>query len=616
MEAGTPYYGDGNSLGNLTMRKYRQMLTHRDGMRNIIRLLSKFILLRNAWFGDSSYPNRVVRLSVTDVSDDTAIDASRSASTAFAAALWPNAEESFEAVPHPLMRTSVEGEALLLDEEVKRYYDHMTHKFRQPFAEADSNFLISWGEHWDEQIVLGTSGIYAEEDEYNDEIPCRFKTLSIETCVIDEGPDHRVDTFAMEYTWTVRMVVEKYGIENCSAQLQELYGTPEGQDSYVKIICMVRPRTGISPMADKREKKNKPYAYICMEVATLNVLYEGGLDELSGFMARFRKRPGELYGRSLAMDALPTVKEQNVLRRGFSLALGKQLDPPIGFRQDQLGGAGTVDISMGAKVPIYDTGVIPQSRPPVEPLITVPEPRVANERMTNIEEKINQKFLLDKLLDFNNKTRMTLGEAQLRTDFRNQALGNLFARQMTEILHPLIMWVIRLYWRRGFCGLHPVKDFVTIQLMKQAGQQPLVMPKPVADFYDKTGKLPFAIRFTSPAARAMRADALMGLEKLTNFVLALVTGGAAEAMDNLDVDETVRLYQHHVGAPNKALLPADKRDKARKIRQQAQANIRNLEAQEQQSVVAKNQAKAAKDNAQAGVGQAPQQQGALNIGAA
>jgi hypothetical protein len=574
------------------------MLQYRHGMRDTFDQISKYVLLRNAWWGDTSRATFTPRVTVKGVHNDIAVDCAEQAAAAFTGALWPNAQESFEVVPHPLMATSPEMKKLLRKKDVKAYYEEVTQRARQPFANEECGWSTAFAEHIHEQITLGTSGIVGEEDEYDLVNPCYFRAASIETCLIAEGDRNRIDSVAFEYSWTVSQVVERYGLKNCSDEVQRKYNVIENQEDIVRVLHIIYPR----PQGRRGAPKiNKAWASIHMELDTDNILKVDGLDRLTTWISRFRKRPGEVYGRSLAMNAMPTIREANLITASMNKALGLHYGPPVGIRADQFGNIDTVDLGMdGKNMLITSKGMVESTRPPVEKLIDVPEPRVGNERMNQIEERIMVKFLLDKLLDFNNKTRMTLGEVRVRTDFRNQALGNYFARQMSEVLHPAIMWVLDVLWRRNMLGFHPIRDAVLITHMKNDGVIPLVMPKVVADFWDATGKLPFAVRFCSPAARAMAADSQQGIEQLTNFVMAMVNGGAADALDNLDIDNTVELYAHHVGAPPAVLRASDDRDQARQARQQAQAQMADLQAQEQQSTIQKNQAKAAKDAAQAG----------------
>ena len=578
-------------------RKYDSMLRRRDGMKAMFRSVSKYVLYRTAWFGDSNAPNRVVSKSIKDVYDDTAIDCAKAAAAAFVGALWPNAEESFELVPHPLMGVAGWKERLGA-QDVKTYYKDATLRSRTPFNSAEAGFTIAFAEHMREQVVLGTSGIVFDEDEKNDAEPCFFRSISVETSVIDENERNRVDCIAFEYWYTARQVVDKYGEDKVSKATRDLASVPENEDTPVKVIQLIQPRRGGKAGEPKKEK---PFASIHFEAAEQHTLLDDGMDVNCAYVVRFERRPGELYGDSLAMGAMPTIREQNVTRMSFNRALGKQLDPPVGFWTEMFGGAGSIDLSAGAKVQLFDNGSIPQGRRPVEQFMEVPEPRVASERITANEERMMIKFMLDKLLDFNNKTRMTLGEAQIRTDFRNQALGPFFSRQMVELLYPLIMRVVGMLWRRGMMGLRPKADADIIEAKKLKGEPVWVMPEVVEEFYEATGQLPFFPRFCSPAARAMQADAQMGLEKLSNFVIALIGGGLTDAADSFDTDRAIELYQYHVGAPQEVVRAAEDRDAARQARQQAQAQMAQLEMQEQSSQIAKNAAKAAKDSAQAGI---------------
>lgn len=586
-----------DTLGQYVKRKYDAMCAKRSGMKAVWKAVSKYVLQRQSQFADETN-GRVVRISIAGVSDDSAMDSARASATALGGALWPNADESFELAPHPLMCSMPEYKEQVETEEVRSYIKEATSRVRHSFSSEEAGFLIALGEHFDEQVTLGTSGIIGEEDHYNDIDPVFFRSANVETTVIDENYKGRIDTMGFERWLNIRQAVEQYG-NKCSKELLEKAKQPENADSYVKIIQLVEPRPNGRKGADPWER---PIADIHIEAANGNVLHEGGMDSMCAFMVRFRKLSGELYGRSLSTDALPLIQELNVVKRSFSLALGKQLDPPLGFYREMFGGAGTIDLSMGAKIPLnFTSGMANQNRPPVERFLEVPEPRVANERIQSMEERLAIKYLLDKLLDFNNKTRMTLGEAELRNDFRNQALGNIFARQMIELLYPIIMWTVGVYWRRKLLGLNPLTDAAEIALARAAGQPIFVMPKVFAEFYARTGKLPFTARFTSPAARAMRADALLGIEKFSNFVLALIGGGFADAADCYDVDKSLGLYRHHLGAPQECMRAADAIDEARKSRQQAQAQMAELQMQEQSSQVAKNAAKAAKDAAQAGL---------------
>ncbi|MDE2099357.1 MAG: hypothetical protein KGL39_19040 [Patescibacteria group bacterium] len=589
-----------SDLSTKCFRRYQQMARRRDGWKTVYMLLSKYILMRPVWFGDYGVPGQTPLLNVAYVSDDTVVDAARTSATALGGALWPNTAETFELAPQIPHGMPFDVQQALDSEEVRQYMMQATKVVQQVIDMPESGFHIAWGEYLDDQIVFGTSGICADEDDKNDEVPIHFKTISVETSVIDEGKDRMVDCVGMEFVYTARQVVDIYGIENVSEKTRGLYEA-EKYDDWIKVIQLIEPRINGKVGAPVTEK---PYASIHFEYDNKHILLNSGMDERCIFVTRFRKRPNEVYGRSLAMDALPSVKELNILRRGMSKALDKILDPPLGFYSDQIGGSGQIDISAGARVPLNAVGKIPQGQSPIMQLLKINEPQVAKDRTENLEEKISVKFLIDRLLDFNNKTRMTLGEAELRNDFRNQALGNIFSRQIIELLNPLIKFVVNVLWRRGMLGLHPVRDAHQIAFMKAVGLQPWVIPNALAAL-SRNGKAPFKVHMISPAARAMRADSLVGIEKLTNYALTLMNGGATDVMDNVDTDVSIREYQKICGAPSKVLRGQDDMQKLRKQRQAAQAAQYQAQQGEIQANITAKGAKAAKDLASVGLPATP-----------
>lgn len=593
--------GHGQELDSLQARifhRYQQMCIRRDGWRNIYWMLSKYLFLRPIYFADTDVPYRTPRISVKDVHDDTAVTAAGTCATALGGALWPNTAESFDLRPHMPRSLVVDDDFILQSEEVKKYFERVTKIVRSAIDSPESGFQSAFGEHLADQVVFGTSGILADERTDDDDCPVRFRSATIETCVFDEGPDGLIDTGYYEHMYTVRQVVEIYGKDKVSPGLLEKYESGK-LDEWIKVLQALEPRTEIEPNGDPREKQNKPYASIHMEWNSKHILKRDGMDERPLFVTRFEKRPNEILGRSLGMKALATIKEFNLLRKGYSKALDKKLDPPLGFYADQLNGGAQADISAGAKNMYTNTGRLPEGRKPIEVLYDIPEPVTATARLEQLGATIDEKFLIDRLLDFNNKTRMTAKESEMRMDFRNQALGDIFSRQISELLSPLIKWVVGVLWRRKLLGYHPVTDAAIIAALRAKDMSPLVIPDAIVKIMQKN-KLPFEVTFISPAARAMQADSLLGLEKLVNFIMVFMNAGLHDVVDNVDTDTMIREYQRLSGAPAHVLNGKDKVEKTRKNRGNLQQQQMQMSVEEQQAATLDKKAKAAKNFAQAG----------------
>jgi len=582
-------------LGQELKERYSKLLARRAVWENVYSMATKYIWLRDAMFSNTAIPGMSPKLSVADVADDVVSDMAKTSANALGGALWPNVAESFELKFKQNFVHDSDSSFVYQTDEIKHYEQEVNARMHNAFDHPKAQHQVSTNEHFDVQVVLGTGGMIGEEtpDDYN---PFRFRSVSIESCVIDEGADGMIDTVFIEVAMTIRQVIQKYTIERVSETIRDK-AKDKKSDEYVKIIQAIYPREGGKTGGANIDK---PWASVHMEVDTGKILVNSGMDENPCFIGRIRKLTGEILGRSLAFDALPTLREMNVLRKGYSAALGKILDPPMGYLHDMIGGAGSVNLSMGARVPMYNTGKIPQGMSPVMNLLPLQEPRVAVDRLEQLKEQAGTKFLLDRLLDFNNKTRMTLGEAEKREDFRNQALGSVFARQITEVFYPQVVWAYKVMARRRLLGLHPEKDRAEIMLQQAIGMNPLVIPEPIAAMMDR-GELPFIVNFISPAARAMRAAAMQGMHQWTNFLLTWASAGVPEILDNADPDELARVYQSMCGAPLNVVRSQERIDVIRQSRDQARMAQGQGVVQEQQSAVQKNLAKAAKDFSQAGI---------------
>lgn len=566
------------------VKRYEQLKLKRAALHATYDVLAKYLLMQPTLFSQAETHNGP-KFSVEGVADDSAIDASRTAATALSGALWPHASQSFELLPRAPYSAIDTGASK--SDAVRRYWSAATRIAREYFDKPLTGMSVAVSEYFDDIPIFGTQGVYGTRQQGNREVPFAFRSVSVQHALVDEGGNGLIDTVYLEYTYTVRQLVQLYG-DNVTKDVHDLYEKGE-YDVTRNVVHAMQRRDKPKPTG---ENKDKPWESIHVDVAASHTLLETGMSALPAWITRYRKRPGEVYGRSMAMDAIPTIRSLNVQKYMFDKAEEKILDPPIGYYQEVFGN-GRPKLTAGSKIPLYNTGRIPQGAKPVEILMQLTEPQAAAQRIEKMEANLREKFQVDKLLDFNNRTRMTARETDYRYEFRNQALINIFVRQIVELFYPMITWGVNILWEEGLLGLRP--DDPQIEFLREQGIEPLIIPQEVIDQAESSGSPPYALKFISPAARALKMEAIAGQDDLLDFATRLAQTGRVDALDNLDVDDMMRSRQEINGAPVTNLYGKDKVDQMRKAKQDALADQAELRQTNEMADVAAKGARAMKD---------------------
>jgi hypothetical protein len=200
-------------------------------------------------------------------------------------------------------------------------------------------------------------------------------------------------------------------------------------------------------------KKNKeyPYASLHFEYVSNKILRESGYLQMPIIISRFLKALGEKQGRSPAMFAMPAILRLNVVWELLMRAGEKKLDPPLYLLDNGTLGSDTIDTSprainvfsvsgLGEKAPVgqlYDVGMLQDIYPIAETLVN----------------DITKAFYVDRLMDLNNETRMTLGETQIRDRIRGEGLSSVFKRQESEFFSRFVSTVFNMLLEEGLLGV-------------------------------------------------------------------------------------------------------------------------------------------------------------------
>jgi hypothetical protein len=451
-----------------------------------------------------------------EIFDANGAFAAHNAASALLGMLWPaTAKQAIEIKP---------PDDLDMDTELSQFYERMTNRTVRAMDDPRANLSLSLDEYMLDEIIFGTAGVGVEA---GDESKLLFKPYGVKELYIDEGKNGKVDKVYLCYEWTVGRVVDEYGLENVSPKVAEKFRNDKTRDK-VKILHIIKKRR------ERKAIKGKlamPYMSVHMEYGNCHVMREDGFHELPIFVGRFRKLLYELYGRSPAMNALPDIREANVLREAFIIGTEKALDMPIGVMDDGMLGGGYIDTSAKA-INVFNASGNLGGNQPVFEIGKPPNLAVAEARLEKLNMNISQHFHIDKLLDFNNQTQMTFGEAQIRDQIRTASLSSLFSRQIAEVFTPLIERSVNILWRAGEFGV--LRGSIEEQELMATGKEPEYIPDALVERLER-GEEIYTINYKTKAANASRAEEYIAIIDVTTF--------AAQAAA-VDPSVTMRVNMH------------------------------------------------------------------------
>jgi hypothetical protein len=435
---------------------------------------------------------------VREVFDSTGAFAAHNSASALLGMLWPStAKQAIEFQP---------PDDLEMSTELAEFFQRMTDRTARAMDDPRAGLSLALDEYMLDEIIFGTAGVGVDK---GDESKLLYKPYGVKELYIDEGRNGRVRAVFLHYEWTVQRVVEEYGLDKCSDKVRKLYNGDKLRDK-IKILHVIKPRK------DKKAEAGKlamPYMSLHMEYDNKHIIDEGGYQELPIYVGRFRKLNYEMYGRSPAMNALPDIREANVLREAVIVATEKNLDPPLAMLGDGMLGGGVIDTSAGAINVFNATGNVGGSSP-IFPLVTVGSLSDALARLETLAQTIAQHFHIDKLLDFNNQTQMTFGETQIRDQIRTASLSALFSRQISEVFTPLIERSVNILWREGEFGV--IAGSEEEQMMLEMGKEPEYIPDALIERLER-GEEVYQISYKTKAANASKAEEYIAIMDVTGY---------------------------------------------------------------------------------------------------
>lgn len=300
-----------------------------------------------------------------------------------------------------------------------------------------SNFAMEVHQCYLDLITVGTACLLFEEAPIGSASAFRFTAIPLSEVCLDEGPTGRLDiTFrrcSLDYL-TLKNRFPNALIPDSLSRQKDL------SDMRFSVIESVTPRV------------KGGYDYVAFlepddqhdSLKGLNPVLKEGVFNTSPFISfRWLKAPGEVYGRSPVMKALPDIKTANKV---VELILKNATISVTGIWQAEDDGVlnpANIRLTPGAIIPkaVGSKGLTPLEAPG--------KFDVSQLMIEDLRSRIRHALLGDKLGQIDMDNKMTATEVLERSNEMVQILGATYGRIQTELLMPLVDRAVSLLRRRG-----------------------------------------------------------------------------------------------------------------------------------------------------------------------
>lgn len=405
-----------------------------------------------------------------------------------------------------------------------------------------SNFYSEVQKNFKNLVNLGNSVMYIDDDDDTD-IIVRFSTRHIKEVYIAENKYGEVDTIYRCYTYTASQCYERWG-DAVSDDVKKLY--EESPDKEVRVLHAVEPRLDYD--ADNKKSNNMPYASLWLEEASRHLLDESGYDTFPYTVSRWDTVAGDAYGTSPMHTVLPNVISLQRMMEIFIEGAELAIKPPLKGTPDLTDDQDEIIIEAG-RVVIVD----PNKQGDLRPIWEARQQQIGIEAIQVLRDQIVD-ILMGNQLSVIDRAKMTAEEVRARMSENARIIGPTSSRIQNEFLSKLIE---RVY---------------NVALSKfDAEGNPIIPEAPT----DTDGEL--EVKLASPMAKLQRVSEIEAISQTVAFTGQLLEI-KPDLLDNLDLDEALRIVADVNNLPPKVLKERD-----------TVGNIRKLRAQQQQVMAQRQQ---------------------------
>lgn len=313
----------------------------------------------------------------------------------------------------------------------------------------------------------------------------RYKTISLGEVYFAENHQGIVDKVFRHFQLTARQTIQRWGKNSPDKAFSAMETNPE---TMLQFIHLVEPNEEYDPQ--RLDHKGMKYASIYIAKEDAKTLEEGGFNVFPYAISRYEQYPGEVYGRSIAMDLLPSIKTLNEEKKTMLKQGHRALDPVLLAHDD-----GVLDGFSLKNGHVNMGGVSAEGKALVHALPTG-NIMAGKELMDDERTLINDGFLVTLFQILTENPQMTATEVLERTREKGILLAPTVGRQESERLGPQIDR--------------------ELDILSRQNQLP---PMPEA-LKESLGE--YEVTYDSPLSRAMRAEEASGVMRSISSAMEYV----------------------------------------------------------------------------------------------
>lgn len=440
---------------------------------------------------------------------------------------------------------------------VRRYLEALRDQlFRMRYA-PEANFASQMSECFMSLGAFGTSSLFVDDVLGRG---ARYRAIDIVELYIAENAVGSIDKVHRRFRYTARQAVQAYGDE----LPQEIKDRAEKEPNFeFEFIHCVKPNAERKP--GTRGYRGMPFISYHVSITGQKILREGGYRRIPYCTARYSTLPGEVYGRSPAINVLASIKMANEMMRTTIVGAQLAASPPFLLPNDD-----TIRAFQFRPGALNYGGVSERGEQLVHPLQTGADFQVAFEAMQQTRETINRAFLVTLFQILVENPQMTATEALIRAQEKGVLLTPAEGRIQSEKLGPAIER--------------------ELDILEQAG----AIPEAPEELQGQS----IEIQYDTPLTRAQSGGDAIALARTLEGIAPFAAINP-EVLQRFDTDEVINMLERVHGLPAKVLRTVEQMAELQQAAQQQQMLQMAAQAGPLVATTAKDMAQAGKFSAEA-----------------